>query len=207
MSAQPVAIQRTLPAEERARADFYALLARFVHNAPDSALLAGLAAAEALPPEGEPALAKAWEGLVQASGAMDADAAAEEFEHLFIGMGRSEVSAYAGFYGGAPAIDHPRVRIQADLAALGLARLAGVNEPEDHYAGLFEVMRVLVAGGAGRSPGTVEEQQRFFADHIEPGAGRFFSALGASRSANYYRHVAALGLAFIALEAESFQLE
>ncbi|MEO5695271.1 MAG: molecular chaperone TorD family protein [Usitatibacter sp.] len=207
MSAQPVTVQRPLPPEESARADFYALLARLVHDAPDSALLAGLACAGSLPVEGDAALAKAWDGLVKASGAMDHDAATEEFEKLFIGIGKCEVSAYAGFYGGAPSIDHPRVRIQADLAALGLAHRRQVTEPEDHYAGLFEVMRVLVAGGAGRAPGTVAEQKHFYAAHVEPGASRFFRGLGAAASANYYRHVAAVGQAFISLESESFQLD
>ena len=47
------------------------------------------------------------------------------------------------------AVDHPRVRIRDDLAALGLARPRTGAEPEDHFAGLFDVMRVLVAGGAG----------------------------------------------------------
>lgn len=207
MSAQPVSLQRALPAEESGRADFYALLARLVLQAPDAALLASLAGAEELPAHADAELARAWQGLTRASNAMDADAAAEEFEKLFVGMGKSEVSAYAGFYGGAPSIDHPRVRIQADLAALGLAQRREVTEPEDHYSGLFETMRVLVAGGAGRAPAALAEQRRFYQSHVEPGAKRFFAALAGAPSANYYRHVAAVGQAFNAVESESFQLD
>ena len=68
-------------------------------------------------------------------------------------------------------------------------------------------MRVLVAGGAGRGPATLAEQRRFFADHIEPGVRAFLAAVGSEPEANYYRHVAALGAAFMALESESFQLD
>ena len=203
----PVALQRALPVEEAARGHFYALLARLLHGAPDAALLARLAAAEPLPAEGDAALAAAWRGLVDASSVMDADAATEEYEMLFDGMGKSVVSIYAGYYGVAPAVEHARVRILAELARLGLGRPQAVTEPEDHYAGLLEVMRVLVAGGAGRSAAPIADQRRFFETFLEPGAGRFFAAVGAAPGANYYRHVAALGSAFTALESESFQLD
>ncbi len=205
--AAPVAIHRALPPEEAARGDFYALLARLFHDAPDAALLATIAAADPIPAEGDAALAKAWQDLVHASSAVDVDAAHEEYEGLFIGMGKSPVSLYAGFYSGAPSIDHPRVRIQKDLAALGLARPDSVTEPEDHYAGLFDVMRVLVAGGAGRSPAALAEQRRFYDAHLLPGATRFFAAVGRAPGANYYRHVAAVGAAFTTLETESFTLD
>jgi len=98
------------------------------------------------------------------------------------------------------------VKIIAELAALGLARKVA-TEPEDHIGGLLEVMRVLVAGGAGRAPADVAAQRRFFETHVAPGVGKFFAALGQVAAANYYRRVAAFGAAFIALEAESFSLD
>ncbi|MBC8023386.1 MAG: molecular chaperone TorD family protein, partial [Burkholderiales bacterium] len=120
-AAAPVTVHRALAAEEAARADFYALLSRLFQSAPDNALLRALADAAPIPAEGDPRLAKAWQDLVSASGVMDADAALDEYEALFGGVGKSAVSLYAGFYAGAAAIDHPRVRIRADLAGLGLA--------------------------------------------------------------------------------------
>ena len=203
----PVALKRTLPPEEAARGDFYALLARLLHNGPDSALLAAIAAAALIPADGSAALAIAWRNLVDASSVMDADAALEEYEALFAGVGKAAVSLYAGFYTGAPSIDHPRVRIQADLAAFGLARRESASEPEDHFAGLFDAMRVLVAGSAARAPASVPEQRKFFHDHVEPGVAKFFDALARAREANYYRTVAALGAAFFALESASFLLD
>jgi TorA maturation chaperone TorD len=138
---------------------------------------------------------------------MDADAAAEEHEALFAAPGKAPVPPYAGYYTGASAVEHPRVRIRADLVALGLAPRPDSTEPEDHLAGLFEAMRVLVAGGAGRSGATLAEQRRFFEAHVEPAAPLFFAALARSDKANYYRRVAAFGAAFAALEARSFALE
>ncbi len=203
--AAPIALHRPLPAEEAARGDFYALLARFFVAPPDAAFLRNLASAPLV--EGPGALGDAWRALVEASSAMDADAAAEEYEALFAGVGKARVSLYAGHYSGAAAIDHPRVRIQADLAVLGLGRHDSVTEPEDHFAGLFEAMRVLVAGGAGRSPATLAEQRRFFEAHVEPGGARFCAAVCRVAESNYYRTVGAFAAAFLALESESFQLD
>lgn len=206
-ATSPVALHRALPPEEAARADFYALCARLFHSPPDAGLLRTLAEAPELPADGDAGLADAWGKLVAASSVMDADAAAEEYETLFVGMGKAKVSIYAGYYAGATAVQHPRVRLQLDMAALGLAQREAVSEPEDHFAGLFDVMRVLAAGGAGRSPGSLEEQRAFYKSHLEPGVAKFLAAVGAAPEANYYRHVAALAAAFTALESESFTLD
>lgn len=205
--AAPVVMQRTLPPEEAARGNFYALLARLLRSGPDGPLLAAMSRADPLPADAHRELAKAWRDLVDASTAMDPDAAQEEYEALFVGVGKADVSIYAGFYAGAPAVDHPRVRMQAELAALGLERPASVQEPEDHFAAILEVMRVLVAGGAGRQPAVLAEQKRFFEAYLRSAAPAFFEALGRSAKANYYRRVAAFGAAFLHLESDSFQLD
>ena len=199
-----VQVHHPIAPEEAARANFYALLARLLHAPADGALLQSLAQAETI--DGDAALSQAWADLSRASSAMDADASGEEYDALFIGVGKAVVSVYAGFYTGAAAIDHPRVRLQADFAAFGLEHIAA-GEPEDHLATLFDVMRVLVAGGAGRSPVPLAEQKRFFDAYLEFAAPKFFNAVIACPKANYYRKVAALGQAFIAIESESFELD
>ncbi len=191
--------------EEAARADFYALLAAFFHHAPDAKLLRTLALAPLLE-GGEETMAHAWSQLVAASGVMEEEAAAEEYEALFVGVGKAKVSVYAGYFTGATAVEHPRVRIIEDLAALGLAHPPGNHEPEDHFSGLFEAMRVLVAGGAGRAPATLAQQKQFFESHVKPGAARFFAAVHEAPESNYYRKVAAVGEAFVGIETESFNL-
>ena len=200
-----VDVQRALAEEDAARADFYALLGALFHHAPDDKLLRSLALAAPLE-GGQGELAQAWSALVSASDVMDPDAAAGEYETLFVGVGKAKVSIYSGHYVGAVAVDHPRVRVIEDLAALGLARPAGVAEPEDHFAGLFDAMRVLVAGGAGRQPASLAEQRRFFEVHLKPGVGKFLAAVREAPESNYYRRVAAVGEAFVGIESESFNL-
>jgi TorA maturation chaperone TorD len=200
----PSEVRRPVAAEDVARADFYALLAALFHHGPDAKLLRSLAIAAPL--DGDEALAAAWSRLVAASGAMDEEAAGLEYDTLFVGVGKAKVSVFAGFYAGAPAADHPRVRIIEDLAAAGLAHAPGAGAPEDHFAGLFDAMRVFVAGGAGCAPASLAEQKRFFEAHVKPGVGRFLAAVREAPESNYYRKVAELAEAFFRIEVESFNL-
>lgn len=204
-AAARVEIQRPLAPEDAARADFYALLAALFQRAPDARLLQTLAIAGPIE-GGDEALAKAWKDLSAASAAMDPDAAAEEYETLFVGVGKARVSIYSGWYTSALWLEPARVRIIAGLAGLGLARPAGVAEPEDHFAALFETMRVLVAGGAGRAPAGLAAQKAFYEDHVKPGVGAFLAAVREAPESNYYRRVAAVGEAFVGIENESFNL-
>src|SRR5512137_1749621 len=129
--ASRVEVARPVAAEDAARADFYALLAALFHHAPDARLLRTLAIAAPIE-GGDAALAGAWSQLVAASGVVDEEAVAEEYETLFVGVGKARVSVYAGWYEGQSVGTPARVRILEHLASLGLARPAGVSEPEDH---------------------------------------------------------------------------
>jgi len=206
LAAAPVTVRRSLAPEESGRADFYALLARLFASAPDARLLQTLAIAPALEGDADPDLAAAWLALIAASGAFDEEAAAEEYEKLFVGMGSSLVSIHFGFHAGASAVDHPRVRIRRDLAALGLEPREGNPQPEDHFALLFEAMRVLTGGTPVRDPAPLEEQERFFESNLAPGVFRFLEAVQALAESNYYRRVAAFAAAFMKIEKQSFNL-
>lgn len=190
--------------EDTARAGFYALLGALFTRPPDQKLLQTLAIAAPLEPGAM--LAKPWEALVLASGVVDAEAVAEEYETLFVGVGQAKVSIYAGFYAGASAVDHPRVRIARAMDKLRIVRAPGVTEPEDHLGGLFEVMRLLVAGAPGRAAESPATQKVFFEGHIAPAAIKFFDAVRSDPDSNYYSRVAALGSAFIGVESEALQL-
>ena len=65
----------------------------------------------------------------------------------------------------------------------------------------------LAAGGAGRGPATLQEQRRFFQSHLAPAWPGLVEAATAAAKANYYRRVAALAAAFLAIETESFELD
>jgi len=213
MSEAVISVQRPLPPEDQARGEFYALLARLFADAPDAPLLAAIAAAPALAPSshegaGGPGdgLAEAWGALRAASAVVDPEAARDEYQTLFVGVGRSEISLYASHYVG-PQSGRPLAQIRATLAELGLARRPESSEFEDHLAIVLETMRMLVAGDADRRPASITEQQAFFERHIDPWSGACCSAISANTVANYYRRVAQFADRFLALERDSFAVE
>ena len=204
----------SLPPEDLARGNFYALLARLFSAAPDSRLLAAIAVSAPLEPlaeggdEGGTAgdLAAAWDTLRASSAAAEAAALAEEFQTLFIGVGRSEVSLYASHYL-APQSGRPLSTIRAALAELGLARQSARSEFEDHFATLLEAMRMLVAGDATRVPASIAAQKDFFERHIGSWAAACCSAIEQSPVAIYYRDVAQFAICFLMLERESLAMD
>jgi TorA maturation chaperone TorD len=193
MSEAPVVLRWRLEPEDQARADFYALLARLFADAPDAGLLTSIAGAEPLVPAAAPSagkgagadLAAAWDALRAASAAMDAGAASEEFQTLFIGVGRSEVSLYASHYLG-PQSGRPLAEIRAALA---------------------ETMRMLVAGDDERPPAELARQRMFFDRHVVSWVFACCTAIDQSSVANYYRRVAQFSRCFLALERDSLAMD
>jgi TorA maturation chaperone TorD len=211
MEFAPVSFFSPLAAEDQARADFYALLARLYSAPPDAALLAAIAGADELPTD-EPnaagaGLAHAWHDLIAASAAIDAEAAIDEYQRLFVGVGRSEVSLHASTYGKAGE-GNALLAVRVALAELGLARQSGVNLYEDHLATVCETMRLLIAGASddgSRYP--LPRQLDFFDRHIAPWAHVCCGAICDSPIANYYRRVAQLTHVFLAIERDSFAID
>lgn len=203
-----VTVPLPLSGEDQARADLYALLSRLLLAAPDAALLEALAHADPIRSEGgDPALEQAWEALSLASSVMDPAAVAEEFDALFISIGTPPVNPYGSKYLAGFMNDTPLAELRADLARFGIGKLRGVGEFEDHLGALCETMRVLVAGAPApltipRQP--LERQHAFFDVHIAPWYERCLHDIAAAEGANYYRLVARLAGAFLAIEVESF---
>jgi TorA maturation chaperone TorD len=199
-----------LEPEDQARADFYALLARLFAAAPDAPLLAAVAAAGPLEPPAEASdpspVASAWDALCAASATADPGAVGEEFQALFVGVGRSEVSPYASHYLG-PQSGRPLAEIRAALGGLGLARTAESSEFEDHLSVVLETMRLLVAGDAERPPADIAVQRDFCERHLMSWAFDCCTAIMDCPIAKYYRHVASFGSSFLALERDSFAME
>jgi TorA maturation chaperone TorD len=213
MSETAGARPERLEPEDQARADFYALLSRLFSGPPDAELLRAIASAPPLAPSESmggdddlgAALAAAWNGLRSASAAADAEATRDEYQTLFVGVGRSEVSLYASHYVG-PQSGRPLAEIRAALAALGLARRPTASEFEDHLALVFEAMRMLVAGDSERSPAEILEQRAFFERHLMTWASKCCSAIEDSSVANYYRRVAQFARCFVVIEEASFAI-
>lgn len=204
--------QATLPAsapplfeEDRARADFYALIARLFYAGPDAGLLAAIAGADEIAGADAAApLASAWRALGAAAAAMDAEAAREEYDSVFVGTGKAEVIPYASHYLAESMQERVLVRLRDRLAEMGLAKDRSAAEYEDHFSGLCEVMRHLIA--AGSTDVAVQEQKKFFMEYVVPVYGVFCAAVMASPNTNFYRHVAVFTKAFLDVEAGSFEM-
>jgi TorA maturation chaperone TorD len=168
-------------------------------RAPDAALLARIAKlrGDATP------LGVAHASLAQAAVGGIAEKIAREFFDLFIGIGRGELLPYGSYYLTGFLNERPLARLREDLQALGIERVEGQCEPEDHAAILCEVMAGLVGG---QLPAPVERQRQIFAKHLAPWIGRFFADLAVADAADFYRQVGTVGRLFFEIETEAFAL-
>jgi len=191
--------------EDQARAGFYGLIARLFFSGPDAPLLAAIAAADDIAGEDPDApLPTAWRALVAAAAAMDAEAAREEYDSVFVGTGMAEITPYASHYLAESMQERVLVRLRERLTQMGLAKSQSAAEYEDHFSGLCEVMRHLIATGS--SDGAVQEQKAFFMEYIDPGYDKFLAAITASPNTNFFKHVATFTKVFLDVEKDSFEL-
>jgi TorA maturation chaperone TorD len=182
-----------------ARAREYALLAALLAHPPDAAMLGRLAKIEG----DETPLGRAHEALAIAAAATDAAAVAREYFELFIGVGRGELLPYGSYYQTGFLHERPLARLRADLAELGIERVEGQSEPEDHAAILCEIMAGLLAGEFAVP---MERQRYFFDRHLAPWIPRFFADLEAAEAADFYRPVGVIGRVFIEIDTQAFAL-
>lgn len=191
--------------EEVARAELYGLLARLWIAPPDAELLTqfGVAVTEAPQPGGF--LEAPWQSLVAAMRATDAEAAADEYEALFGGVGKPEIFLYGSYYLSGFLNEKPLADLRSDLAALGLARDEARAETEDHIAYGFEVMRYLIAGD-DVAVCNLEQQRRFFRGHLQTWVERLADTVEAHPRAALWREVAAFTRAFVQVETQGFDL-
>jgi TorA maturation chaperone TorD len=205
VSVEPVGPTPALEEEDRARADLYALLARLYYQGPDAGLLALIARdGSQVPPETGSPFTVAWQSLAAAIAGAEPAAVQQEYDDLFVGTGRAEVSLYAAYYLAETGREKILVRLRTLLGEMGLSRKQSAGEPEDHIAGLFDVMRHLVE--AGSSDAALQDQRRFFSQFVEPFYGKFCAAVDSSERAEFYSRVAALTRAFLDVEKEASKM-
>lgn len=205
-----------LGAEDQARANFYALLARLFYAPPDDRLLRNIATSDDddEQPSGtagtpEPAVSldtssldTTWRNLVSAAASADQAGVADEYNSLFVGSGRSDISLYVGAYTARSSVDSKLVALREFLTAHGIQRQAAVHEPEDHLAMLFEVMRYLIS----EQPDDIEEQKLFFDNFVWSGGTALCDAITTHPRAQFFTHVAAFAKSFLLVEHDAFQM-
>ena len=205
--ATPVTLHHRLAPEDQARAEFYALFGRLYARGPDAGMLQALGGADPWPEEPDNPLGSAWNTLLLASQAMDADAADQEYTDLFVGVGKCEVNLHASYWLTGFMMEKPLVELRTDLAKLKLARRPGATILEDHLAALCETMRVLVAGDGERAPAPITTQRDFFERHLAPWVFLCCDATTQSPLANYYVRVAQLTASFMVVERHALAME
>jgi TorA maturation chaperone TorD len=180
-----------------ARSQEYALLSALLARAPDADLLARLSR---LGGDASP-LGVAHVALGEAASRVKPEAIEREYFNLFIGIGRGELLPYASYYRTGFLNERPLARLRDDLAELGVERVDGNYEPEDHAATLCEIMAGFASG---RFQPPERAERRLFEKHIAPWMARLFADMERADAADFYRHVGTLGRVFMEIEAEAF---
>lgn len=192
-----------LDPEEVARANLYALVSRLFYAPADPNFLAEISRAEPEEEEDEAsgALRAAWQALREACRSAYPALVRQEYESLFIGVGKAEVTPYLSAYAEPASPDRYLVRLREQLAAWELVRRESVFEVEDHVSGVSDVMRWLIEGGR-----PLAEQRAFFESYVYPGAVPFYAAVQKASSAAFYKPVAAFATAFFDVEKTAFDM-
>lgn len=143
-------------------------------------------------------MAAAWPLLKLAAEKSTPLAVEEEYQDVFIGIGRGEVVPFGSWYLTGSLMEMPLAYLRRDLKQLGFERDESVKEPEDHIAALLEVMAMLVEGGDAHL------QKTFFNRHLAEWCEKFCTDVKAANSAVFYTAVGELALQFLTVEKTRF---
>ncbi len=187
--------------EDTLRAELYGLLGWLLRAPLSRDDLARAAALEG----DDSALGEALKALAAAARAATPEQIGEEYQDLFIGVGRGELLPFASYYLTGFLNEKPLAKLRVDMGKLGVSRADDVHEPEDHIAALCEVMAGLITGAFG-APADLATQQRFFDAHMAPWAEQFFSDLEAAKAAAFFMPVGTIGKLFMRIEVQGFEM-
>lgn len=195
------AVSTTVAEEDALRADLYDFLGAMLAAPPNADLLKK---AKGLTGDDTP-IGRAVAALSTIAGAFSPGGAREEFEALFIGLGRGELMPYASYYMTGFLNEKPLAVLRNDMDAMGIERSPNVYEPEDNIASLCEMMAGLIRGRFFTAV-DLAQQKKFFNTHIGPWAGHFFKDLEGAKNSVLYAPIGAIGSAFIEVEREAFRM-
>jgi TorA maturation chaperone TorD len=204
-STQTLRFEAPDQGEETARADLYGLLAALFYGPPSQEMIDRIAASDTGGGNGESILEQTWAELAAACRTAKADTVREEYESLFIGVGKPDLMLYGSYYLSGFLMEKPLAALRSDLERLGLQRDDAVPESEDHIASLCEVMRYLIASDDPLHA-NIAAQKTFFATHLQPWTASMCDAVVQHPSARFYAPVAKLASAFFSVEAQAFDM-
>lgn len=202
MTSQPMKFEAPDKGEEAARAELYGLLARLFYGPPPQEFLDAIAHSQS---DGEGVLHHAWNALAAACSHAESEKVRDEYETLFIGVGKPEIMLYGSYYLSGFLMEKPLAALREDLARLGLARDESMPESEDHVAALCEVMRYLIESGDAVTGG-LSNQREFFMTHLQPWVIQMGDVVIAHPRAELYAEVARLAKQFFEVELQAFDM-
>lgn len=186
---------------EALRANLYRLLARALSAPADAPFLAILRSLG----RDETDLGKALGALAQLAASTDVSSAREEYQNLFIGVGRGELVPYGSYYLTGFLNEKPLARLRNDMAQLGIERVPGQKDPEDHAGALMDMMAGLIDGSFGQ-PQSLGVQKEFFEKHVGSWMPHFFRNLEEAKNARLYMPVGTIGRIFMDIEDSAFAM-
>ena len=205
MIPTPDSLRSSALDEETARSELYGLLALVFYAPPTAELIANLRAAATDAPAAGAFLEEPWRVLVGAARELTDEAIRNEYNTLFGGMGKPEVYLYGSHFLSGFLNEKPLAKLRTDLSSLGLARDDAMSETEDHLAYLCEVMRYLIASD-DVAVANLTRQREFFATHIQPWVNTLCDNLEGHPRARFYAALGGLTRAFMAVEAQVFDM-
>ncbi|BDU37224.1 TorD/DmsD family molecular chaperone [Vibrio nigripulchritudo] len=179
---------------ESMRSDIYALFAALMRSAPKEDVLDWLQGIE-ISEGADSRMSDAWTQLSLAAAIYSPQDIADEYQLLFIGIGRGEVMPFASWHLTGSLMEKPLALIRQDLERLGFERNEHTKEPEDHIAALCEVMLLLESE---------IEQNVFFNRHIQPWFEKLTKQIKQAEHAQFYAALATVMNQFLLIEQTRF---
>ncbi|MGH8727736.1 MAG: TorD/DmsD family molecular chaperone [Burkholderiales bacterium] len=192
--------------EDQARAGLYGLIANIFHAPPSGDILKAIAEASLIDGHAESPLAAAWRQLQETSAIASEGRLRQEYDELFIGVGKPEIMLYGSYYLSGFLMEKPLAKLREHLSHLGFKRRLSVGEPEDHLSALCEVMRGLIVGSGELPAAPVETQKEFFHRHLSPWAPKLADALIQNTRSEFYARAGKFAQVFFQIEKESFEI-
>ncbi len=184
------------------RADLYALLANLLFNPPSQEILDLVCNLDG---DQNTEMGQAFDALSVIAGKASLVDIRDEFNGLFIGMGRGELLPYGSYYLTGFLNEKPLASLRNTMRDLGIQKVESVKEPEDHIGRLCEMMSGLILGAYGE-PAGLDVQKQFFSDHVGTWAGHFFADLESAKSSRFYQPVGTIGRLFVEIETNAFAM-
>ena len=197
--------RQAIEPEDQARANLYGLVSRLFYAPADSHLLAEICHTRpgGEGEEGAGGLLPAWRDLQEACRNAYPAVVQQEYDSLFVGVGKAEVTPYLSAYAEASAPDRYLVRLREQTRPWGLARR---DERVRGGGPRFGCQRCHALADRERAAACRNSSGSLSASSIQARCRSVLRCKNAV-SARFYKPVAAFAAAFLELEKAAFEMD